>query len=179
LWGPQMTLDPNQLRDVRELEGRGLSLDLISRGGLNPKAKITELARAAPRLRIIIDHLGGAKRDTVDPAWAADMRQLATFSNVWVKLSSFFDMWNPREDEKSRWTAPSDLAFYRAHFDLLFDAFGPERLVFGSNWPVVTLGGTLEAAIALAEAYLAPRGPKVRDQVMYENARAFYRRQPG
>jgi len=41
---------------------------------------------------------------------------------------------------------------------------------------VVTLGGTLEAEIGLAEAYLAPLGTRVRDQVMYENARGFYRR---
>jgi len=178
LWNPPMTLAPEQLRDVQALERQGFTLDLISRGGFNPKAKIVELARAAPRLRIIIDHLGGAKGDTVDPAWEADMRQLAALANVSVKWSSFFDMWNPREDEKQPWSAPTDLASYRAHFDVLFDAFGPERLLFGSNWPVVTLGGTLAGAIGLAEAYLAPLGTKVRDQVMHENARAFYRRLP-
>jgi L-fuconolactonase len=55
-------------------------------------------------------------------------------------------------------------------------AFGAERLIWGSNWPVITLHGTFEAQIAIAEEYLAPFGRDVRDKVMFKNALAFYRR---
>ena len=55
-------------------------------------------------------------------------------------------------------------------------AFGPDRLIWGSNWPVITLHGTFEAQIAIAEEYLAPFGTAVRDKVMFRNALAFYRR---
>jgi predicted TIM-barrel fold metal-dependent hydrolase len=55
-------------------------------------------------------------------------------------------------------------------------AFGEDRLLFGSNWPVCELGGGYEKEIALVEEYLAPLGEKVRDKVMFGNAQAFYRR---
>jgi predicted TIM-barrel fold metal-dependent hydrolase len=71
---------------------------------------------------------------------------------------------------------PTDLAAYKAHFDVLMTAFGAERLIWGSNWPVITLHGTFEAQIAIAEEYLASFGTAVRDKVMFKNALAFYRR---
>ena len=65
---------------------------------------------------------------------------------------------------------------YKAHFDVLMTAFGSDRLIWGSNWPVIALHGTFEAQIAIAEEYLAPFGTAVRDKVMFKNALAFYRR---
>jgi hypothetical protein len=47
--------------------------------------------------------------------------------------------------------APTDLGAYKAHFDVLMTAFGRDRLIWGSNWPVITLHGTFEAQIAIAE----------------------------
>jgi predicted TIM-barrel fold metal-dependent hydrolase len=57
-------------------------------------------------------------------------------------------------------------------------AFGEDRLIWGSNWPVSDLGGDFGKQIELAEEYLKPFGPKVRDKVMFRNARDFYRRKP-
>ena len=54
-------------------------------------------------------------------------------------------------------------------------AFGADRLIWGSNWPVIGLHGTFEAQIAIAEEYLAPFGHEVRDKVMFKNALRFYR----
>jgi L-fuconolactonase len=68
------------------------------------------------------------------------------------------------------------VASYKPHLDVLMNAFGENRLIYGSNWPVIDLHGTFAAQIALAEAYLAPYGTGVRDKVMYKNALAFYRR---
>jgi predicted TIM-barrel fold metal-dependent hydrolase len=72
--------------------------------------------------------------------------------------------------------APTDLAAYKPHFDVLMSAFGPDRLIWGSNWPVIELHGTLADEIRLAEEYLAPFGQVVRDKVMFRNALLFYRR---
>lgn len=59
-------------------------------------------------------------------------------------------------------------------------AFGSDRLIWGGNWPVITLHVTFEAQIAIAEEYLAPFGTAVRDQAMFKNALAFDRRhRPG
>ena len=176
LWSPVLTLDARQLGHLEELARRGLSLDLISRGTLNPKDKVDQLARAVPDLRIIIDHLGGARTATVDPQWEQGMRKLALNKNVYVKFSAFFDMFNPAATEDEPWAAPTDLTSYRAHFAVLLEAFGADRLIWGSNWPVITLGGQLADQIKIAEAFLATRDRVTRDKVMFRNAFHFYRR---
>lgn len=177
LWAPQMTLDGTQLAHVRLLAARGLTLDLVSRGELNPKETISALATAVPELRIVIDHLGGAKGAAPDPAWELAMRRLADrHANVYVKFSSFFDMYQPATGEEVPWKAPVELGAYKAHFDVLMSAFGPDRLIWGSNWPVSELGGDLGTQLRLAEEYLAPFGPVVRDKVMAKNALRVYRR---
>ena len=61
---------------------------------------------------------------------------------------------------------------------LFGSSFGEDRLIWGSNWPVSDLGGDFGKQIELAEHYLKPFGPKVRDKVMFRNARDFYRRKP-
>jgi predicted TIM-barrel fold metal-dependent hydrolase len=176
LWAPTLTLDEKQLAHLRELARRGMTLDLISRRTLNPKDKVLALAQAVPDLRIIIDHLGGAKGEKPDPQWVADMKKLAEQKNVYVKFSSFFDVFNPTGREDEPWKAPREVAMYKPHFDVLMQAFGPDRLVFGSNYPVVELGGGFASEIELAEQYLAPLGKDVRDKVMFKNAEAFYKR---
>jgi len=178
LWSPKLTLDAKQVADLKELAAQGMTLDIISRGDLNPKDKVSALAEAVPDLRIIIDHLGGAKGEKVDPAWEASIRKVAAHKNVYMKFSSFFDMFNPKATEDEGWTSPDSLAAYKAHFDVVMSAFGADRLIFGSNWPVVNLGGSMEKEIALAEEYLAPLGQAVRDKVMAGNAQKFYRRVP-
>jgi L-fuconolactonase len=176
LWSPKMTLDAKQLASVKELEKRGLTLDIISRGDLNPKDKVIQLAEAAPKLHIIIDHLGGAKGETPDPKWVESMQKLAKHDNVYIKFSSFFDMYNPAGGEEEPWTSPSNVSAYKPHFDVLMKAFGEDRLIWGSNWPVVGQGGDISKEIAIAEEYLKPYGQDVRDKVMYKNAQKFYTR---
>jgi predicted TIM-barrel fold metal-dependent hydrolase len=179
LWAPKLTLDDVQLAHVRELEKRGFVLDLISRGDLNPKEQVERLALAAPRLRIVIDHLGGAKGRAPSPAWELDLRRLADrCPNVHIKFSSFYDMYNDGPGEDTPWKAPTDLGAYQAHFEVLMSAFGPDRLVWASNWPVSDMGGDFGQQIHLAEEFLAPYGTAVRDKVMYRNAQAIYRRVP-
>jgi predicted TIM-barrel fold metal-dependent hydrolase len=107
------------------------------------------------------------------------VRRLAErHKNVFVKFSSFFDMYNPVATEDEGWKSPVTLEAYKAHFDVLMTAFGEDRLIWGSNWPVSDLGGDFGKQIELAEEYLKPFGPKVRDKVMFGNARDFYRRKP-
>jgi len=177
LTGPAegITLSPAQLASLRDLARRGMTLDIISRGTKNPKAQVQALCTAVPDLRIIIDHLGGAKGPPpVDTTWELEIRRLADVCpNLHMKFSSFYDMYAPGDVV---YPSPTDLASYKAHFDVLMTAFGPDRLVWGSNWPVITLHGTFEAQIAIAEDYLAPLGVQVRDKVMFKNALKFYRR---
>jgi L-fuconolactonase len=177
LWSPPaITLDPAQLRDLRDLASRGMTLDIISRGTTNTKDRVEALCTAVPNLRIIIDHLAGAQGLTPAPAWELSIRRLADLCpNLYIKFSSFYDMYVVG-DGNHRWTAPTDLAAYKPHFDVLMTAFGEDRLIWGSNWPVSDLGGSFSGEIRLAEEYLAPFGQVVRDKVMFRNALLFYRR---
>jgi len=177
LTGPPegITLSPAQLANLRDLARRGMTLDIISRADKNPKDKVQALCTAVPDLRIIIDHLGGAKGPPpADPTWELEIRRLADVCpNLYMKFSSFYDMYAPGDVV---FPAPTNLAAYKAHFDVLMSAFGPDRMIWGSNWPVITLHGTFEAQIAIAEEYLAGFETHVRDMVMFRNALMFYRR---
>jgi L-fuconolactonase len=176
-------LTPAQLMSLRDLARRGMTLDIISRGTKNPKDQVQALCTTVPDLRIIIDHLGGAKGPPpVDPTWELEIRRLADVCpNLYMKFSSFYDMYAPGDVV---FPAPLDLAAYKAHFDVLLTAFGPDRLIWGSNWPVISLHGTnptqlssgFADQIRIAEEYLAPFGEVVRDKVMFRNALLFYRR---
>lgn len=180
LTGPAegITLSEGQLKSLRDLARRGMSLDIISRGTKNPKTEVQALCTAVPNLRIIIDHLGGAKGPPpVDPTWEVEIQDLAdACPNVYMKFSSFYDMYAPGDVV---FASPTDLASYKEHFDVLMEAFGPNRLIWGSNWPVIELHGTFEDQIRIAEEYLAPFGHSVRDKVMFKNALGFYRRHRG
>ncbi|MFC1761074.1 amidohydrolase family protein [Planctomycetota bacterium] len=174
--GAKLDLDDRSIDHLKTLARLGLSLDLFSRGTRHPKAKISKLGETVPDLRIMIDHLGGAETDTVDPQWEQDMTLLAGNPNIYMKFSSFFDMVSSSVGKNTPPKSPNDLAYYKAHFDVLMREFGPDRLVWGSNWPVVTVGGTLALQVKLAEDYLAPLGSEVRNKVMYQNALKFYKR---
>lgn len=177
LTGPAegITLTAAQLTNLRDLAARGMTLDIISRGTKNPKSQVQALCTAVPNLRIIIDHLGGAKGPApVDAAWEADIRRIAAACpNLYMKFSSFYDMYAPGDVV---FASPTDLASYKPHFDVLMASFGPDRLIWGSNWPVTDLHGSFSTQIAIAEQYLGAQGTGVRDRVMYKNALAFYRR---
>ena len=179
LWSPPaITLDAAQLRDLRELARRGMTLDIISRGTTNPKPQVEALCTTVPNLRIIIDHLGGAQGLTPTAEWELAIRRLADLCpNLYMKFSSFYDMYQVG-DGNSPWTAPLVLSAYEPHFDVLMSAFGEDRMIWGSNWPVSDLGGPFDVQIQLAEEYLAQFGERVRDKVMYKNALRFYRRDP-
>src|SRR2546421_652441 len=71
LWAPTLIPDETQIAHCKELAKRGMTLDIISRATLNPKEKVEKLADAVPNLRIIIDHLAGAKAPSPSPEWTA------------------------------------------------------------------------------------------------------------
>jgi predicted TIM-barrel fold metal-dependent hydrolase len=193
LWGPSAGInlqDATQAANLAEVQKRGMTLDIISRGVFdatgkqlsytNPKAQVIALAKMFPGIRIIIDHLGGAKiaGANPDPNWASDMMALGALPNVYMKFSDFYSAANATGDESKPWTAPNATQWqqYQPIFDVIWQAFGEDRIVFGSNWPVLNLGGSLKDSVAIAEAYLATKTADQRDKVMFRNGVLFYRR---
>lgn len=126
----------------------------------------TELAARFPAQRFVLDHLGKpAIRGRERAGWAADMRALAAHTNVACKLSGMVT-----EADVSRWQA-SDFEFY---LETAFDAFGPRRLLIGSDWPVCLLGGQYARVVDIVLAYLAGFSRETRAAVTGDNAARIY-----
>ena len=123
---------PGVTRGLQVLEAAGVPFDLLFRPA--HLRHVPTLARACPDLRMVIDHLAkpliGA--GLVD-GWANDLRAAAACPNVWCKLSGMVT-----EADHQAWTV-ADLQPYAT---LAFDLFGPDRLMFGSDWPVCELAAT-------------------------------------
>jgi L-fuconolactonase len=130
-------------------------------------AAIAELARRHPRLAIMLDH--GAKPRLGDAnamlAWAREMEKLAAMPNATCKVSGLLTELTPAGTR-------DDVA--RA-VDVLFDLFGAERLVWGSDWPVLTLAGSYSGWFAQAREAIAAKQESAVAAVMGGNALRLYR----
>jgi len=129
------------------LQRGGLRFDaLLKPPHLAPFVRFLELY---PDLPIVIDH--GAKPAIAAHRfqdWAVGMRAIARDSRVFCKISGLVT------EAAADWT-PKDLEPY---LDLLIESFGPGRLMWGSDWPVVNLAGGYERWREASLAYLAERG---------------------
>lgn len=157
------------LRDVKLLADADKQLDVLGR---TPILLLTDrLAKQIPDLRIIIDHLANTKIDgrNVDSQWERDIRTVARQPNVFMKVSGLVE-----GTGRSNADAPADVEFYRPWLDIVWDAFGEDRLIYGSNWPVSARFAPLTTVQALVHDYFSARGERPLRKVFSENARGFY-----
>ncbi|NUR63129.1 MAG: amidohydrolase family protein [Catenulispora sp.] len=117
------------VKGLRHLAASGLTFDLIVRA--DQIRSCAAAAREVPELSFVLDHLGKPliASGEMEP-WASDVRVLAALPNVTCKLSGMVT-----EADHRSWTT-ADL---RPYAETVLDAFGPERVMFGSDWPVCTL----------------------------------------
>ena len=126
----------------------------------------TALAAAFPDQAFVVDHLAKpAIRQGERAAWERDLRKLAAHPNVHCKASGLVT--------EADWTAwqPAD---FRPYLDAAFAAFGSERLMFGSDWPVCLLAGRYDQVVGLLADYLAGFSVAERAAVWGDNAARFY-----
>ncbi len=153
---------------ARLVADAGLTFDACVRWPQLPA--VTVLADAVPELTIVLDHLGKPQvgaRDASAPAdgtpWSAALRDLARRPNVACKLSGL-----PAESA-GEW----DAAQLRPFLDVALDAFGPDRLLFGGDWPVsVPLGRWVDTVVSWLDDRV---GEPERDAVLAANAERVYR----
>lgn len=172
---------------AREVAARGWTFDACIRSAQLPE--ISRLAGAVPELRIVLDHLGKPEVGTADaPAaptaeWVRDLDDLARRSNSWCKLSGL-----PGE-AGGNWSA----AQLEPFLDAAADAFGADRLMWGSDWPVSVIGPAEEGDPHAPEDGSAAYQPTARsrwadvvldwaerrghdvDALFFTNAERFYR----
>lgn len=155
---------PDVLRGLKVLEKHGVPFDLLFFAQHLRHAPM--LARALPELPLVIDHLAKPKIKLREiDAWARELRAAAAAPNVHCKLSGMIT-----EADWRAWR-PADL---KPYVEVALEAFGPERCLFGSDWPVCELaGGYGQVRDALVES-LGPISPSEREQIFGGAAARFY-----
>jgi predicted TIM-barrel fold metal-dependent hydrolase len=147
-----------------------LTLDL--NGGHDTFVLAAKLAEKLPKLRIVVNHMGNPHIDGKEPpeAWR---KAVATGgeagANVFCKLSALVDGTRKRDE------APADLEFYAPVVNVIWRAFGADRLLYGSNWPVSDLYAKYETVYELASKFVKPKGKPAFAQVFGANAVKAYR----
>jgi len=151
-------------RGVRLLRDRGLVYEILVYQRQLPAAE--RFVALHPDQPLVLDHLGKpAIRRGGFSEWAPLMRRLAACPNLSCKLSGLVT-----EADPERWTQ-EELAPY---VDAALEAFGPERLMFGSDWPVSLLGASYPGWVRTVEALLSPLSAAEREMVMGGTAARVY-----
>ena len=160
---------PAVLRGLAALERHGLSYDLLFYAKHLRHAPT--VAAHCPGLRLVLDHLskppialgwGHPKQE----AWRRELRAAAAHPNLHAKLSGLVT-----EADPARWTVEDLAPFVR----FAIDCFGPERVMFGSDWPVCLLASGYGRWVEAFAQVIAPLAPAERAAIWGGNAARFYR----
>jgi L-fuconolactonase len=155
---------PEVIRGLRVLENHRVPFDLLLY--VKHLRHVPALARELPELPMVIDHLAKPNiREKRFAEWLPDFRAAGVFPNVFCKLSGMIT-----EADWRRWKA-DDL---KPYVQAALEVFGPNRCMFGSDWPVCTLAGTYgDVKQALIDA-LGPLTADERDAIFGGTAQKFY-----
>ena len=152
---------PEFRRGIAQLLDFNLTYDLL----LFPKhlKAACQLVKEFPRQPFVLDHLAKPKIGArlLSP-WKEDLHQLATFPNVFCKLSGMVT-----ETNWKQWQ-PAD---FHPYLDVVFEAFGPTRLMIGSDWPVCTLSAEYAPMMKIVMDYVPKES---QDAVLGDNCARFY-----
>jgi predicted TIM-barrel fold metal-dependent hydrolase len=157
-------LDEKFIKGIRLLGELGLSFDLCMRSTeLLDGAKLVD---ACPDTRFILDHCGNANVQEKDRSqWERDIAAVARRKNVVGKVSGVVASARP-----GRWTA-DDLAPIVNH---TLEVFGPDRVMFGGDWPVCTLAATYRQWVEALQTIVRDRPEAERRKLFHDNAVRFY-----
>ncbi len=157
-----------RLDNFKQLAAADLMVDVL---GVS-FADIDKLAAAVPELRIVIDHMGPgfSPKTPADPTWATGIQLVAQRPNVFLKISYLVEGTGNKDGN-----APADLQHYKAALDIVWAAFGEDRLVYGTNWPVSEPAAPLSTVHNLAKTFLASKGASAQAKVFAGNALRIYK----
>lgn len=140
--------------------------------GAMPLVAINRLAARIPDLHVVIDHMGGTRMVGRDPNkdWVEQIRLVARHKNVFMKVSALGESATSGFEN-----APTDAAYYKPWLDIVWDAFGEDRVMFGSNWPVSNRAGSYKNILSIVNDFVAAEHPQARQQFFHDNSLAAYR----
>jgi L-fuconolactonase len=153
------------VRGLAKLPGFALAYDLL----LFPKhlPSAIRLVGRMPEQRFVLDHIAKPMiRAGMMQPWKSDIRELAAHPHVMCKISGLVT-----EARLTGWKRED----FRPYLDVVFEAFGEERVMFGSDWPVCLLAGSYEDVHGLAAEYFSQFSEEAQRKFFGGNATAFYR----
>jgi len=154
-------------RDLKLLSDKGLTLDvLMANYDLDD---VMLIAKRLPKLKILINHLTGLiiNGGAAEAAWVKKVKAAAKYPNVSCKVSGIFQRSN-------RSPAPKKVGYYAPIFEVVYEAFGEDRIIYGSNWPVTDRGGEYGEQLAIIYEYFSAKGKGVAEKLFWKNAAKFY-----
>ena len=160
--------DAKFLANMERLAEKDLELDLLLNENVLPNVRM--LADRVPKLRIIINHVAGVRINGTRPsgAWVEKMHLAAAPPNVYCKVSGLVEAAQAKP-------SPNDVTYYTPTLDVLWDIFGENRLIYGSNWPVSERFADYGTVQRIVTAYFGPKGEEVVAKFFWKNANTAYR----
>ncbi len=161
---PGFCTQPSFVEGVRKAGSRGLTFDLCATH--DQLREVVELVRLCPNTRFVLDHCGKpAIHDRLLEPWRTHIANLAECANVWCKLSGLVTEASPTEWREA------DLVPYASH---VVEQFGTERVMYGSDWPVVTLAAGYADWFEFTKWLTAGWSDAERRDFYCDNARRAY-----
>ena len=170
LWNRNLSEDlkkPETVANLKLLAQAGLEVDMI--GGFPILPNVIQVSDQVPELRILVEHMpfDPARDDADPPAAESALREIGQRSQIFSKVSNVLRKKNGQPVE--------DLDFYRPSLDQLWETFGVDRLVFGSNWPVSERVGPFELVFRIVREYFATKGKDASRKFFASNSQTAYR----
>ncbi len=157
-------LRPDFLRGIKALGKHRFTYDIL----IFPHqlGAALELVKRFPNQKFVIDHIAKPYiKDGFYDGWAAMMLEIGKYKNVYCKVSGMIT-----EADFKTWT-PEEI---KPYLDLVFEAFGASRIMFGSDWPVCLVAGNYKQVKELITNHIANLDPVDQEAIMGKNAIEFY-----
>lgn len=131
--------------------------------------QLDEVLRFLPKVdsvKIVVDHIAKPSIGTKEiTTWSSAMHTIASFKNTYCKISGMVT--------ETNWQTWGKEDFF-PYLDKVFEAFGTDRLLYGSDWPVCLLSASYEQQLAIVQEYITGFSSPVKDDIMGLNAKRFY-----
>ena len=161
---PEFMLRKDFQNGVSRLAEFGLTYDILVYP--NQLAAAVLLSRAFPEQKFVLDHIAKPRiSEGLDNQWVNNIKELALNPNVSCKISGMVT-----ETTNFKWQQEDFYPF----IDVVLDAFGWRRLMYGSDWPVCLLGGNYKEVLTIVKDYISKLPENERAGIMGLNAKEFY-----
>jgi len=162
---PNWLLRKDVIANIHRISEYGLTFDILTRP---PQlAAAVEMVKQSPNNTFVLDHISKPfiAKNEMQP-WADQIKQIASFENVSVKVSGLFT--------EANWSSWNNKTF-SPYFEHILDSFTPARMMFGSDWPVCLLAATYSQTINLMEELTSELTKSEQESFWSGTAKHFYR----